>query len=170
MRRTAHEKRFIFSFFTCLMETCGLKVEAFENVKDQIGHCGIWCGSCAVGNGSLRELTKQYLEIIEKHGLEHWAPKNFDFKEFRKGLVSVSDASFCSGCLKGGGRTNCEIRSCASNKKITNCSICDEFMTCENSKPLKMMREGAKESKLLVINKNGDERVFLEKRAREKIS
>jgi hypothetical protein len=33
-----------------------------------------------------------------------------------------------------------------------------------------MMREGAKESKLLVINKNGDERVFLEKRAREKIS
>ena len=149
------------------MGICGLKAEAFDNVKDQIGHCGIWCGSCAVGNGSLKELTKQYLEIIEKHGLEKWAPKNFDFKEFRKGLVSVSEASFCSGCLKGGGRTDCEMRSCVSNKKIANCTICDEFMTCENSKLLRMMREGAKEAKLLVIDKNDDEQMFLENGIKE---
>ena len=31
-----------------------------ENVKDQIGYCGIWCGSCIVGNGALRELTRKY--------------------------------------------------------------------------------------------------------------
>jgi hypothetical protein len=27
---------------------------AYENVMDQIGYCGICCGSCAVGNGALR--------------------------------------------------------------------------------------------------------------------
>ena len=144
-----------------------MSTKPFDNVKDQIGYCGIWCGSCAVGNGALKELTKRYEEIIEKHGLEQWAPKNFDFKEFRKGLASVEDASFCSGCLKGGGRTNCEMRSCASNKKITNCSKCNDFMICENSKLLRMMREGAKDAKLFVIDKKDDEQVFLKKGIKE---
>lgn len=66
-----------------------LKPEAFENVKNQIGFCGIWCGSCVVGNGTLRELTKRYEEIVRKYGLAEWAPKDFSFKEFTKGLVSM---------------------------------------------------------------------------------
>ena len=41
-----------------------LKAKAFENVQGQIGFCGIWCGSCVVGNGTLKELTKRYEEII----------------------------------------------------------------------------------------------------------
>lgn len=27
----------------------------FDSVKDQIGRCGIWCGSCVAGNGVLQE-------------------------------------------------------------------------------------------------------------------
>jgi hypothetical protein len=42
----------------------------FENVRDQIGFCGIWCGSCAVGNGALRELTKRYEDVVKGYGLE----------------------------------------------------------------------------------------------------
>ena len=45
-------------------------VESFEDVKGQIGCCGIWCGSCVVGNGALRELTRRYEEIVENYGLE----------------------------------------------------------------------------------------------------
>ena len=44
---------------------------AFENVQDQIGACGIWCGSCAVGNGSLRLASQRYSEVLEGHGIEH---------------------------------------------------------------------------------------------------
>ncbi len=28
-----------------------MKTTAFDRVKDQVGCCGIWCGSCIVGNG-----------------------------------------------------------------------------------------------------------------------
>ncbi len=41
------------------------KRDGFESVKDQIGSCGIWCGSCVVGNGSLQELSGKYREIAE---------------------------------------------------------------------------------------------------------
>ena len=82
--------------------------EAFENVKNQIGFCGIWCGSCIVGNGTLRELTKRYEELIERYDLEAWAPKDFDFQEFKNGLTSIQAMPFCRGCLQEDGRPNCE--------------------------------------------------------------
>ncbi len=43
-------------------EALGRMAEAFDRVKAQIGACGIWCGSCAVGNGSLRELSRRFEE------------------------------------------------------------------------------------------------------------
>jgi hypothetical protein len=66
----------------------GTLKKAFENVREQIGFCGIWCGSCVVGNGTLRELTERCEEIIGAYGLEEWAPRDFDYKEFLKGLAS----------------------------------------------------------------------------------
>jgi len=63
-----------------------LKAEAFENVKSQIGFCGIWCGSCVVGNGALKELTKKYEEIIKGYGLKEWAPKTLISKNLAKYL------------------------------------------------------------------------------------
>lgn len=48
--------------------------EAFDRVKAQIGACGIWCGSCSVGNGSLRELSRRFEEVLEGHGVGEWAP------------------------------------------------------------------------------------------------
>ena len=40
--------------------------DAYENAKSQIGGCGIWCGSCALGNGSLRALIEG-LETVLDH-------------------------------------------------------------------------------------------------------
>lgn len=37
----------------------------FANVKNQIGFCALWCGSCTVGNGVLRELTRRYKQLIQ---------------------------------------------------------------------------------------------------------
>jgi len=101
-----------------------MNIKAFENVKGQIGYCGIWCGSCVVGNGLLRELTKRYGEIIKKYGLKKWAPQDFDFKEFEKGLSSIQNIALCPGCRKGGGKENCEIRACAAEKNIAECIEC----------------------------------------------
>jgi len=101
-------------------------------------------------------LTKRYEEIVEKYGLRELAPEDFDYNKFKKELASIQEVSFCSGCLKGGGRTDCEMRNCAANKKIADCCRCDDFMTCKNSEPLQKMREGARDANLMVQDKNVD--------------
>jgi len=140
-----------------------LKAKPFENVKNQIGFCGIWCGSCVVGNGALRELTKRYEEVIKNYGLEEWAPKDFDFKEFKKGLASIQALPLCRGCLEGDGKPNCEIRTCASNKNITDCSKCDQPTACKNSEMLRKMRTGASSAGLFVKTKNVDRQELIKK-------
>ena len=140
-----------------------MKVKPFENVKNQIGFCGIWCGSCIVGNGTLRELTKRYEEIIKGYGLEEWAPEDFDFKEFMKGLASIQTIPLCQGCLKDGGRENCEMRACALNKNIADCSECDQTTMCKNLETLQKMRTGARRAGLLVKTKSIDRQELIEK-------
>jgi len=76
--------------------------EAFRNVENQIGYCGIWCGSCPGGNGVSMEFTKKYEDFVKKSQLEKWAPKTFDFSEFMKGLAAIQTMPSCTGCLKGG--------------------------------------------------------------------
>lgn len=140
-----------------------MKNKPLENVKDQIGFCGIWCGSCAVGNGVLAELTKRYEEVINKYGLEGWAPKDFDFGEFKKGLSSIQSVPPCPGCLKGGGNQECKIRACASEKNITECIECDQPSECNNIEVLEKMRTGAKQAGLMVKTDDVDRQVLIDK-------
>jgi hypothetical protein len=76
-----------------LYEATRMGTKPFENVRNQIGFCGIWCGSCPGGNGVTIELTKKYEEFVKKNNLEKWAPKTFEFKEFMKGLVAIQTIS-----------------------------------------------------------------------------
>jgi hypothetical protein len=136
--------------------------KAFENVREQIGFCGIWCGSCVVGNGTLRELTERYEEIIGAYGLEEWAPRDFDYKEFLKGLTSIRGMPLCPGCLKGGGRDNCEMKACASNKNIDDCSECHESAACKHVEILQTMRSGALAAGLFVKTEEVDRQQLIE--------
>lgn len=134
----------------------------FDNVREQIGCCGIWCGSCIVGNGALAELTRRYRRLIELHDLRSWGPKNFDYEQFAKGLTSIQAMAPCNGCLKGGGRDDCEIRSCARAKRLSDCTECGEFsergdrLQCPNGKLLEHMRSGARGAGLLVRERRTD--------------
>ena len=132
------------------------RTQAFENVRDQIGFCGIWCGSCIVGNGTLQELTRRYKELIAVYGLEEWGPKDFDYKELLKGLGSIQNTPVCAGCLKGGGRENCEMRFCASSRGVTGCYTCREIAVCTHSEPLQYMRSGAIRAGLFVNTEDVD--------------
>ena len=117
-----------------------LEDKAFQNVKDQIGFCGIWCGSCVAGNGAIVELTRRFEEVVRKYNLEKWAPKGFDFKEFEKGLASIQSMRACVGCQKGGG-SKCEIRTCALEKEVDNCSQCSELIACKRLERLEKYPE-----------------------------
>ena len=129
---------------------------AYENVKDQIGFCGIWCGSCVVGNGTLRKLTTRYEQTITSHGLEKWGPKDFDYAEFSKGLASIQRIPACPGCRKGGGRDECEIRNCAIARGDSSCTLCDAFGECKHQEILDHMRSGAIAAGLTVAEQGDD--------------
>ncbi|MBN1857865.1 DUF3795 domain-containing protein [Candidatus Bipolaricaulota bacterium] len=130
--------------------------DAFENVRDQIGFCGIWCGSCAVGNGALRELTARYHRLIAAYGLESWAPKELDYEQFVEWLDGIGLEASCPGCHQGGGREACPMRTCAHSKGIGHCADCGGSSACTHSKDLLGMRSGARSAGLFVEPDDGD--------------
>ena len=146
----------------CCREHSALELEPFENVRDQIGYCGIWCGSCAVGNGALRELTRRYGEIVESYGLEGWAPEDFDYGEFSRMLSSIHALPPCRGCLEGDGSPGCPMRACAVGRGLSGCNGCDPSGGCENAERLRRMREGALEAGLMVETGEADRSALME--------
>lgn len=137
-----------------------MESKAFKNVKNQIGYCGLWCGSCVVGNGTLKELTKKYEGIIKGYGVNEWGAKDFDSKEFLKGLASIQALPVCQGCLKGDGNDECKIRPCATSKKISDCNECNEVATCKNHEALHKVRTGARHVGMLIKNDKGQEQLI----------
>lgn len=131
-----------------------LSIKAFENVKNQIGYCGIWCGSCGGGNGSIQELAGRFEEIVKGQNLEKYIPKEFDFKEFLKGLASTQKMPLCTGCRKGGGLLTCKIRMCALDKGMTDCSLCEQFTECKNFEQLEKTHPKIKEGLMEISGMN----------------
>lgn len=129
--------------------------KAFENVKDQIGYCGLWCGSCIVGNGTLRELTKRYEHLVRGYGIDDWGAKGFDAEEFRKGLKAMQDIPVCPGCLRGGGNDKCKVRPCALKKAVSDCAECGSAK-CMHSEELNRVRTGAHAVGMLIKKEKGN--------------
>jgi hypothetical protein len=104
----------------------------FENVKNQIGFCGIYCGGCAAGNGAIAEQARRLLNTVEAYEHEKWVVRDFDFKEFMKGLNAIKNASTCPGCRKGGGPATCKVRICGMQKNLSNCGECKQLIPCRD--------------------------------------
>jgi hypothetical protein len=123
---------------------------SYDAVKGQIGCCGIWCGSCVVGNGALAELTRRYARLVELYGLSEWGPPEVQPREFARALHAVRSMAPCRGCRLGGGRDDCELRACATAKRVADCTECDAQATCPHEELLAQMRAGAREAGLFV--------------------
>jgi hypothetical protein len=136
---------------------------AFENVRDQIGYCGLWCGSCGVGNGALALAARRLLEIYDGYGVPEWGPKDFDVKEFRKGLKSLGSIEGCRGCLKGDGNPDCRIRPCALELKVTDCSECGDADTCDLKESRERLYKGARAVWMTVKTEAVDPRELVER-------
>lgn len=136
------------------LEVCRLEAEPFENVRNQIGFCGIWCGSCAAGNGAIQELAKRFEKITKNYKLEKWVPKEFDFKEFMKGLACTHAMPLCPGCQKGGGPPTCKVRICALGKGMMDCSQCDQLIECKNFEQLEKSHPKIKQDLMEIKNRS----------------
>ena len=136
--------------------------ESFENVKAQIGYCGIWCGSCVAGNGALRELSGRFADVVGNYGLEEWVPPCFDFKEFSKGLESIEEMPLCGGCRSGDGSPDCPMRLCAIDRGVEDCIECGQHEVCGNTERFLKMRTGAFGAGLIVKEGKGDRDELIE--------
>lgn len=134
-----------------------MEFEPLQNVRHQIGFCGIWCGSCASGNGAIVEMARRFEKVVTGYGLEKWVPKDFDFKELMKGLTSLQATAICSGCRKGGGPPNCGVRICALEKGVNDCNECNQLVECKKFDRLLKNYPTIKEDLMKIKNKNRDE-------------
>jgi hypothetical protein len=115
----------------------------------------------------LRELTNKYKQLIFDYGLESWVSKDFDFKEFVKGLSSIQSMPLCDGCLQGDGNPDCRMRSCAKDRGHSECIECDHQDICENRDNLEAMRNGAVKAGLIVKIDKVDCKEFIDCQALE---
>jgi Protein of unknown function (DUF3795) len=129
---------------------------AFKNVKNQLAYCGLWCGSCLVGNGTVNDLARDCRKALTDYGVDDWGPKNVDYPKLLEGLSVLSSMEPCVGCLRGGGKTDCQVRACAKEKGVKECVECGSHKTCKNVAFINHMRKGGARVGMKVKNKKGD--------------
>jgi hypothetical protein len=110
-------------------------MESSFDVKKQVGPCGITCGTCFLGNGSVANSAKTTIDYINMIGIKEWAPlvpegKDLNWDETEKTLNWMTKYAYCEGCEKGGGPPDCTIRMCANKKGYELCNKCNELDDC----------------------------------------
>lgn len=105
------------------------------DVKNQVGPCGITCGTCFLGSGSMANSAKTTSEYINMSGIKEWAHmvpegSELNWNATEKTLNWMTNYAFCAGCEKGGGPPNCAIRLCATEKGYELCNQCEELDDC----------------------------------------
>ena len=59
------------------------------------------------------------------------------------------------------------MRSCAKEKGLDNCTLCDEFEQCGNAEMLNFMRSGALAAGLYVLSKGENKKEFIKQKHSE---
>ena len=144
-----------------------VSVKPFESVRHQIGFCGIWCGSCVAGNGTLRELSSRFADMVDTYDLKGWAPSTFDFDEFYKGLQALEGMPLCEGCVKGDGAPDCAIRACAIDRGEEDCVECGQLLECGNKDGIAKMCTGARNAGLFVKDMSENREELIERWTQE---
>lgn len=109
--------------------------EDYEIVKDQVAPCGLRCGECDLGNGSVAETALNLMEYIHTYDLTSWVHQlpggdDIDLDRLDQNLMWVGRSLKCSGCLRGGGNPDCPIRLCSKEKGLSSCAQCADLEAC----------------------------------------
>lgn len=73
-----------------------------------MGPCGISCGDCVLGNGTVAETAEKLKQFIQMYGVAEWAPtvpggSEVDFKGLDQSLDWIQTYTSCPGCEQNGG-------------------------------------------------------------------
>jgi hypothetical protein len=109
--------------------------EEYVIVKDQVAPCGLRCGECNLGNGSVAETAINLKKYIQTYDLPSWAHElpggvDIDFKQLDQNLIWLACYLKCPGCIRGGGNPDCPIRLCSKEKSLSSCAQCADLKAC----------------------------------------
>ena len=117
--------------FACRIRLWDLEM----NIEDlPYGVCGVYCGQCPSGNGTIRSLAGKLIrytaDLISDN--PDFEIKEFNVKEFREGLRWFHESYGCPTCLKIK-EPWCEVMKCEKVRKLKSCLLCDSFLECPHT-------------------------------------
>jgi len=96
-----------------------------------VTYCGLHCELCS-SRGRLPIQATKLKETMNLDGWHLWGKYVYkDFDQFWNVLSNLTEPDkCCPGCRQGGGDPECKIRTCAKEKNVDVCPMCDDF-PCE---------------------------------------
>lgn len=125
--------------------------EALNRIENQVGPCGMLCGACPLGSGTVAESASRTRKHIADCQIPMWAPfvpggEAIDWTTVDRGLDWMQRYARCAGCQNGGGPLDCAIRICALERGYGLCSSCGDLDGCNRFEWLKEYGQEAKEN------------------------
>jgi hypothetical protein len=88
--------------------------------------CGLYCENCAV-KVNVHPAAVVLRNELSNTGFEEVAPKLPGGGEFWSFLNDMADNWVCLSCKEGSGNPDCAIRTCAREKEVDMCALCDSY-------------------------------------------
>ena len=104
----------------------------YKMINKNITYCGLYCENC-YQRTNIGPESKKLFESLKKLGYEQFIDKIPRFSDFWDYLSELAITNGCRGCREAGGNSYCKIRTCAQEKRVKICSLCNEY-PCEEYK------------------------------------
>jgi hypothetical protein len=114
------------------------KARAFQVKPVELtAYCGLYCGACDIYQKRIGQSGNELKKVLDAYRFEEIStqvPGLGNYEAFHKVLNTlVTIFGQCSGCPKGGGPPQCEIRNCCREKGHKACAECSS-VPCEKLK------------------------------------
>ena len=124
-------------------------IEDLNRIDNLVGPCGILCGACPLGSGTVAESAGQTRKHIMDCQIPMWPPfvpggEVIDWAAVDQGLIWMEKYARCQGCPNGGGPPDCTSRICAQERGYELCTSCVDLDGCNR---FEWLREHGQEIK-----------------------
>ncbi len=106
--------------------------------------CGLYCLDCIPSNEKLFTTVKELDTMLSDLQFEQYADLKSkgnsifdDYGKFVDVMHEIAKLECVAPCTEGGCKSNCEVRDCVLNRKLTGCWECDGNSECHLLGPLK---------------------------------
>lgn len=99
------------------------------------GYCGLYCGDCAFGKGTIPDLARDLRKELREARFDKIA-EVIPFKEFKQyqqcyEVLGALVKMRCKGCRTSSRSKFCNIAKCAIKKGYVGCWDCEGFAGCK---------------------------------------